>query len=83
MADLQFPLAPFLCGTGYLFTLVADRIAASAHGGHGGCGHHSLPTKVPAVDSCCAVEVLAGERGRDPCRRHANERWQSGALEEL
>lgn len=59
----QFPLAPFLCGTGYLFTLVADRIAASAHGGLGGCGHHSLPTKVPPVDSCCAVEVLAGERG--------------------
>ena len=57
----QFPLAPFLCGVGYLFTLVADRIAASASGhSHGGCAHHSLPTKGPAVDSCTAVEVLAG-----------------------
>lgn len=81
MPKMQFPLAPFLCGTGYLFTLVADRIAASAHGGHGGCGHHSLPTKVPAVDSCCAVEVLAGmdiaERGLE---KHSSEPEAVGLL---
>ncbi|KAL4853724.1 putative serine/threonine protein phosphatase 2A regulatory subunit B''gamma [Chlorella vulgaris] len=67
----RFPLAPFLCGCGYMLTLVADKIAANAHGGggHAGCGGHSprLPAKGPATDSCCAVEVLAGmdiaERG--------------------
>lgn len=81
MPKMQFPLAPFLCGTGYLFTLVADRIAASAHGGLGGCGHHSLPTKVPPVDSCCAVEVLAGmdiaERGLE---KHSSEPEAVGLL---
>ncbi|KAL4431365.1 hypothetical protein ABPG75_006621 [Micractinium tetrahymenae] len=81
MPKMQFPLAPFLCGTGYLFTLVADRIAASAHGGHGGCAHHSLPSKVPAVDSCCAVEVLAGmdiaERGLE---KHSSEPEAVGLL---
>lgn len=60
----RFPLAPFLCGCGYMLTLVADKIAANAHGGggHAGCGGHSprLPAKGPATDSCCAVEVLAG-----------------------
>ncbi|KAL4422184.1 hypothetical protein ABPG77_006425 [Micractinium sp. CCAP 211/92] len=81
MPKMQFPLAPFLCGTGYLFTLVADRIAASAHGGHGGCAHHSLPSKEPAVDSCCAVEVLAGmdiaERGLE---KHSSEPEAAGLL---
>lgn len=57
---MRFPLATFLCGLGYLFTLVADKIAAHAHGGAHGCsGGHGL-AKVPAAESCCAVEVLAG-----------------------
>lgn len=123
----QFPLATFLCGTGYMLTLVslvwrcivfcgaaccvqrsgvtgahawgldgrpckgnacwkltsgcaapfalnsclfacsqvADKIVATATGGFGGCGHaHGLrPKQGPAADSCCAVEVLAGEQG--------------------
>lgn len=69
MPQIRFPLATFLCGTGYMLTLVADKVVASATGGHSGCGHaHSLGAKQgPAADSCCAVEVLAGvdimERG--------------------
>lgn len=44
---------------------VADKIVATATGGFGGCGHaHGLrPKQGPAADSCCAVEVLAGEQG--------------------
>lgn len=35
MPKFQFPLAPFLCGTGYLLTLVADRsVAAGFHQHH-------------------------------------------------
>ena len=65
----QFPLATFLCGTGYMMTLVADKVVASATGhSHGGCAGHGggggggggLPRGGPAADSCCAVEVLAG-----------------------
>ncbi|PRW20415.1 serine threonine phosphatase 2A regulatory subunit B beta-like isoform B [Chlorella sorokiniana] len=69
MPKIRFPLATFLCGTGYMLTLVADKVVASATGGHSGCGHaHGLGAKQgPAADSCCAVEVLAGvdimERG--------------------
>lgn len=53
MPKMVFPLAPFLCGTGYLFTLVADRIAANAsgHGHPSGCGHQPLPTRPPPADS--------------------------------
>lgn len=56
----QFPLATFLCGTGYMLTLVADKIAASASGHGHGCGGHATIQRGPAADSCCAVEVLAG-----------------------
>ncbi|EFN51036.1 hypothetical protein CHLNCDRAFT_141521 [Chlorella variabilis] len=90
MPRMTFPLAPFLCGTGYLFTLVADKIAASAHGGahHGCCGgahQHGMPAKGPAVDSCCAVEVLAGmdiaERGSGRLDKHSGEQEVQGLLE--
>lgn len=57
---MRFPLATFLCGLGYLFTLVADKIAAHTHGGGHGCGGGHALAKLPAADSCCAVEVLAG-----------------------
>ncbi len=45
-----------------VFIQVADKVVASATGGHSGCGHaHGLGAKQgPAADSCCAVEVLAG-----------------------
>lgn len=75
----QFPLAPFLCGTGYMLTLLADKAVASAAGhGHAGCGHGEAPSvgpglahghrvPCPAADSCCAVEVLAGEGALQGC----------------
>eukprot|EP00887_Chlorella_sp_A99_P008196 scaffold12.g8196.t1 len=63
----QFPLATFLCGTGFLLTLVADKIAHSASGGHHGHGNGNGGEHKHAGGECCAVNVLAGidiaERG--------------------
>jgi len=42
MPKMQFPLAPFLCGLGYLLTLLADRFVASglSSSSDGGDHHH-------------------------------------------
>lgn len=49
-----FPLAPFLCGLGFLTTLIADHIAEtmSQRAGWGGGGGHGLcGATMPALDS--------------------------------
>ena len=62
---MQFPLAPFLCGAGYILTLVMDKIAHTASGGgrSSGGGPHAAASdssdKHGAPGECC-VAVLAG-----------------------
>lgn len=58
----RFPLPTFLCGLGYMLTLVADKIAstASGHGhGHGCGGHHHLHADESL--QCVAAAAGAGE----------------------
>ncbi len=77
-----FPLAPFLCGTGFMTTLIADHVAEtlSQRAGWGGGGGHGLCAPAgPARDGDGPLlqQVIVADgtaapgaprlRGRKPC----------------
>ncbi len=73
MPKMFFPLAPFLCGLGYLLTLVADKVVSSTAGLHG----HGQDAAQHTVEVLAGMEVVSG-RGTPS---HANA--QRSALSRL
>jgi zinc transporter 1/2/3 len=67
----RFPLAPFLCGLGFMVTLVADHVAeilSHRNGWHGGSGHcmtTSLDTDVTLLQHVLVVEHQCGPGALD------------------